>query len=84
MLSQAGSVAAIIVAILAAALPAQATWATKLGITEAQARREMIGDGYTKVQNLHKANKGWTATALEGGKPVTLLVNERGDVLKTR
>lgn len=53
-------------------------------ISEAQAKREIVSDGYTKVQNLHKAANGWSATALEGGKPVTLLVDDRGDVAKTK
>ncbi|HTZ80052.1 MAG TPA: hypothetical protein VMC10_19230 [Stellaceae bacterium] len=54
------------------------------GITMAQAKREMIGDGYTNVQNLKKSQQGWTASAMESGKPVTLVVNRLGDVDKTR
>ncbi len=54
------------------------------GISAAQAKREIVGDGYTKVQNVHKAASGWSATALEGGKPVTVLVDSRGDVAKTK
>lgn len=54
------------------------------GISERQAKREIVGDGYTKVQALHKTTKGWTASALESGKPVTLLVDQRGDVEKTK
>jgi hypothetical protein len=49
-----------------------------------QAKHEILGDGYTRVQNLHKAAHGWAATALEGGKPVTVLVDERGDVAKAK
>jgi hypothetical protein len=89
MLTQTVSSAATIILVLAGAslagaLPASAAWSAKMGITEARAKHEIIGDGYTKVQNLHKSTNGWTATALEGGKPVTVLVNDRGDVEKTK
>jgi len=43
-------------------------------ITMAQAKREIIGDGYTGVSDLHQTKAGWEAKALESGKPVTLLV----------
>jgi hypothetical protein len=64
--------------------PVSAAWSSKLGISEAQAKHAILGDGYTRVQNLHKAAHGWAATALEGGKPVTVLVDERGDVAKAK
>jgi acid phosphatase class B len=84
MRNQTVSISAIIAVMFAAASPASAAGASKLGISQAQAKREILGDGYTKVQNLHKAAKGWTATALEGGKPVTVMVDERGDVAKMK
>jgi len=86
MLNHSRSTAAVIVVALASVvtLPVSAAWSSRLGISEARAKHEILGDGYTKVQNLHKATKGWTATALEGGKPVTLLVDDRGDVEKTK
>ena len=51
------------------------------GISEAQARKDITLDGYTNVQNLHKTAQGWTASAQESGKPVTVLDNH-GDVMK--
>jgi hypothetical protein len=76
--------AAIAVLLASATFPVSAAWSSKLGISEAQAKHEILGDGYTRVQNLHKAAHGWAATALEGGKPVTVLVDERGDVAKAK
>jgi hypothetical protein len=83
MLNQTVSISALVAVMLVAALPASAAWSSRLGISEAQAKREILGDGYTKVQNLHKAATGWTATALEGRKRVSVLVDQRGDVAKT-
>jgi len=35
-------------------------------------------DGYANVQNLHKGKGGWIASATEGGKQVSVLVNQGG------
>jgi hypothetical protein len=54
------------------------------GITQEQAMREIRLDGYTNVQDLKKTSKGWTAKAKEGDHQVSLLVDSRGNVEKTR
>jgi hypothetical protein len=54
------------------------------GITQEQAMREIKLDGYTDVQNLQKTSKGWTAKAKEGDHQVSLLVDDHGNVEKTR
>jgi len=54
------------------------------GMSMATAKSEIITDGYTKVQDLKQTKAGWTASALESGQPVTLLVDRRGDVEKTK
>ena len=54
------------------------------GITQEQAMREIKLDGYTDVQNLQKTSKGWTAKAKEGNHQVSLLVDDHGNVEKTR
>lgn len=77
MVRQTVSMAAALVAMLAAGGALAAT------ITAAQAKREMVGAGYTKVAHLKQTPAGWTASALESGKPVTLLVDTQGDVKKT-
>ncbi len=77
MVRQTVSMAAALTVMLAAG------GALAAGITAAQAKREMVGAGYTKVQNVKKTSAGWTASALESGKPVTLLVDKQGDVKKT-
>jgi hypothetical protein len=47
-------------------------------LTEAQAKTDIELDGYTKVGNLHQDKNGWTASAQEDGKPVTLTVDDIG------
>ena len=51
-------------------------------ITETQARNEITLDGYRNVQDLHKVKNGWVATAMEGGKSVSVLADNRGNVMK--
>ena len=53
-------------------------------ITMARAKQEIVGDGYTGIANVHETKTGWEATALEGGKPVTVLVTNGGFVEKTQ
>jgi len=52
------------------------------GISKTQAMKEIQLDGYTNVQDLHKAKGGWAANAMESGKQVSLRVDNRGDVRK--
>lgn len=52
------------------------------GISEAQARKEITLDGYSDVRNLHKVANGWAASAKEGNKSVSVLADDRGDVMK--
>lgn len=51
-------------------------------ITEAQARNEITLDGYRDVRDLHKVSKGWVATAKEGSATVSVLADNRGNVMK--
>jgi hypothetical protein len=51
-------------------------------ITEAYAKSQIIGDNYTNVSDLRQTKDGWTAKADESGKPVSLLVDNMGDVMK--
>jgi hypothetical protein len=51
-------------------------------ISEAQAKKEITLDGYTQVRDLHKVSNGWTAEAKEGGKTVSVLADNRGNVMK--
>jgi hypothetical protein len=51
-------------------------------ISQSQAMKEIQLDGYTNVQDLHKAANGWTAKAAEGGKPITVMVDNSGNVWK--
>lgn len=53
-------------------------------ISMAQAKHEILGDGYTGVGNVRQTKAGWEATAMESGKPVTVLVTHQGDVEKTQ
>jgi ABC-type sugar transport system substrate-binding protein len=53
-------------------------------VTMAQAKREILGDGYTALANVHRTKAGWEAHAMESGKPVTVLVTPQGDVEKTQ
>ncbi len=39
-------------------------------------------DGYTGVQNIVHASTGWTADAMEDGKPVKLTVNAQDGIAK--
>jgi hypothetical protein len=52
------------------------------GINKTQAINEIQTDGYTNVQDLRKNKGGWTATAREGGKPVSLHIDSLGNVRK--
>jgi ABC-type phosphate transport system substrate-binding protein len=52
------------------------------GISKTQAMKEIQLDGYTNVQDLHKAKGGWMANAMEGGKQVSLRVDNRGGIRK--
>ncbi|HEX6840044.1 MAG TPA: hypothetical protein VF113_00895 [Stellaceae bacterium] len=52
------------------------------GISKAEAMKEIQTDGYTNVKDLRKQKGAWTATAMEGGKPVSLRVDTLGDVRK--
>ncbi len=56
--------------------------ASTAGITEAYAKTQITDDDYTNVTNLKQVAAGWTATADESGKPVSLLVTNMGDVVK--
>jgi hypothetical protein len=75
-----GNLACLGFAALLALTPSLALAATnsRLAITETQARTDIRGDGYSKIENLRQEKNGWTATALEGGKKVKLLVNDVG------
>ncbi len=44
-------------------------------ITKTQAIKEMRLDGYTKIQDVRADKRGWTAKAMEDGKPVSLSVD---------
>ena len=52
------------------------------GISKAEAMKEIRTDGYTNVKDLRKEKGAWTATAMEGGKPVSLRVDNLGNVRK--
>jgi len=52
------------------------------GINKTEAMKEIQTDGYTNVKDLRKEKGGWTATAMEGGKPVSLRVDNLGNVRK--
>jgi hypothetical protein len=52
------------------------------GIDKTQAMKEIQTDGYTNVKDLRKEKGAWTATAMESGKPVSLRVDNLGNVRK--
>ena len=52
------------------------------GITKTAAMNEIQTDGYTNVKDLRKEKGAWMATAMEGGKPVSLRVDTLGNVRK--
>lgn len=52
------------------------------GINKTQAMSEIQTDGYTNVQDLRRDKSGWTATAMESGKPVSLHIDSLGNVRK--
>jgi hypothetical protein len=52
------------------------------GISKTEAMNEIQTDGYTNVKDLRKAKGVWTASAMEGGKPVSLRVDSLGNVRK--
>jgi hypothetical protein len=52
------------------------------GINKTEAMKEIQTDGYTNVKDLRKEKGAWTATAMEGGKPVSLRVDSIGNVRK--
>jgi hypothetical protein len=52
------------------------------GINKIQAMKEIQTDGYTSIKDLRKEKGAWTATAMEGGKPVSLRVDNLGNVRK--
>ena len=47
-------------------------------ISKTQAMKEITLDGYTNPQDLRKDKSGWTAAAMEGGKPVSLHIDSLG------
>jgi Peptidase propeptide and YPEB domain len=51
-------------------------------INKTQAMNEIKTDGYTNVQDLRKDKSGWTAAAMESGKPVSLRIDSLGNVRK--
>lgn len=51
-------------------------------ITEAQAKTEIALDGYSDVRDLRKVANGWVASAKEGGKSVSVLADNNGNVMK--
>lgn len=51
-------------------------------INKTQAMKEIQTDGYTNVQDLRKDKSGWTAAAMESGKPVSLHIDSLGNVQK--
>ncbi len=66
----------------AADLPAPGSAAASAPVTEDYARAQITRDGYTKLSDLQKTDKGWTAKALEDGKQVSLVVSSLGGVQK--
>jgi len=78
------STVSLAAALGASAVLAASAMATSPHISMAQAKREILGDGYTGIGNLHQTKAGWEATAMESGKPITLLVTRQGDVEKTQ
>jgi hypothetical protein len=52
------------------------------GITKTQAMNEIQTDGYTNVKDLRKEKGAWMASAMEGGKPVSLRIDSLGNVRK--
>ncbi len=44
-------------------------------ISKAQAINDIRMDGYTNIQDVRTEKGGWTAKAMEDGKPVTLSVD---------
>jgi hypothetical protein len=47
-------------------------------ISKMQAMKEIKLDGYTNPRDLRKDKSGWTAAAMEGGKPVSLHIDSLG------
>jgi hypothetical protein len=74
-----GMAAALVVASPLVALAASSHHSTARSgsstppITKTQALRQIETAGYTDVQDLRKEKGGWTAKAMESGKPVSLL-----------
>ena len=52
------------------------------GVNKTEAMNEIRTDGYTNVKELRKATGVWTASAMEGGKPVSLRIDTLGNVRK--
>ena len=52
------------------------------GLSKAEAMKEIQTDGYTNVKDLRQEKGAWTASAMEGGKPVSLRVDNLGNVRK--
>jgi ABC-type phosphate transport system substrate-binding protein len=68
---------------LGALVPLQAFAASSShAITEAQAKKEITLDGYTDVSDLHKVANGWAAKAKEGKTAVSVIADNRGNVMK--
>ena len=76
------SLCAITAGVSAAEMPAHATTTASAQVTEDYARAQITRDGYTKLTDLQKTDGGWTAKALEDGKPVSLIVSSLGGVQK--
>jgi hypothetical protein len=66
----------------AIAQPAPGSPAASTQVSEDYARAQITRDGYTKLTDMQKTDKGWTAKALEDGKPVSLIVSSIGGVQK--
>lgn len=58
--------------------PAARSGSSEQMISKAQAKKDIEMDGYKNVQNLHQGKGGWVASAKEGGKQVSVLVNQSG------
>jgi hypothetical protein len=84
------SIAAALVVVatpLAAAATSDGGTMTRSGsstasINKTEAMNEIQTDGYTNVKDLRKEKGAWMATAMEGGKPVSLRVDTLGNVRK--
>ena len=49
-----------------------------VAMTEPQVRQLLLDQGYANVAGLHATAEGWSASAMRGGKPVTVDVDHYG------